>query len=194
MDYRFLAVAWKRFQCYCPRPSKPTPRDQVRRGQNPEHERKAVKIRILLTLLVCAGVWAGPRASEQPPADCRPNPLNIPGAPYPCIYPDNRVMFRVAAPDAQKVRVRLGQGLRHDQGSGRAVVRHDNAAGGGLPLLHAWRSTAPSSPIPQRGRSSARAGYNSAIEVPEPAADADYYSAEGRAARDGAPAVVPARR
>ena len=86
-------------------------RDHVRRGQHPEHERKAVKIRILLTLLVCAVGWVGPRASEQPPADCKPNPLNIPGAPYPCIYPDNRVMFRVAAPDAQKVRVRLGQGF-----------------------------------------------------------------------------------
>ena len=50
-------------------------------------------------------------AREQPPADCKPNPLNIPGAPYPCVYADNRVTFRVAAPDAQKVRVRLGQGF-----------------------------------------------------------------------------------
>src|SRR5437868_942142 len=40
--------------------------------------------------------------------DCRPSSLNIPGAPYPCIYPDRRVAFRVAAPDAQKVQVRLG--------------------------------------------------------------------------------------
>lgn len=70
-----------------------------------------MKHHILLTVVVCTSVWVGPRASEQPPADCKPNPLNIPGAPYPCIYPDNRVMFRVVAPDAQKVRVRLGQGF-----------------------------------------------------------------------------------
>ena len=37
--------------------------------------------------------------------------LNIPGAPYPCIFPDHRVTFRVAAPDAQKVRLRIGPGF-----------------------------------------------------------------------------------
>lgn len=40
--------------------------------------------------------------------DCKPSTLNIPGAKYPCVYPDNRVAFRVTAPDAQKVQVRLG--------------------------------------------------------------------------------------
>jgi enterochelin esterase family protein len=50
-------------------------------------------------------------AGAQPPADCKPNALNIPGAPYPCLLPDNRVMFRVAAPEAQKVRVRVGKGF-----------------------------------------------------------------------------------
>jgi hypothetical protein len=52
----------------------------------------------------------------QPPSDCQPNALNIPGAPYPCVYPDNRVMFRVAAADAQKVRVRLGPGFDMTKG------------------------------------------------------------------------------
>ncbi len=47
----------------------------------------------------------------QPPADCKPSSLNIPGAPYPCVFPDHRAMFRVAAPDAQKVRVRVGTGF-----------------------------------------------------------------------------------
>jgi len=64
---------------------------------------------LFLTLVVCAAV-AG-KAWAQPPADCTPNALNIPGAPYPCLFPDNRVMFRVAAPDAQAVRVRLGKGF-----------------------------------------------------------------------------------
>ncbi len=63
--------------------------------------------------LVTLGAWIGLSglASAQPPADCRPNALNIPGAPYPCLFPDNRVMFRIAAPDAQKVRVRVGKGF-----------------------------------------------------------------------------------
>ena len=61
-------------------------------------------------ICVCAPAWG------QPPAECRPNALNIPNAPYPCIFPDHRVTFRVAAPDAQKVRVRLGQGFDMSKG------------------------------------------------------------------------------
>ena len=64
-----------------------------------------------VAVLACAWVSVGTSAWGQPPADCKPNSLNIPGAPYPCIYPDNRVIFRVAAPEAQNVRVRLGQGF-----------------------------------------------------------------------------------
>jgi len=41
-------------------------------------------------------------------SDCKPSSLNIPGAPYPCVYPDHRVSFRVEAADAKKVQVRLG--------------------------------------------------------------------------------------
>jgi enterochelin esterase family protein len=39
--------------------------------------------------------------------DCRPSTLNVPGAQYPCVYPDNRVAFRVMAPEASKVTVRI---------------------------------------------------------------------------------------
>jgi hypothetical protein len=60
---------------------------------------------------LCAWIGLAGLAWGQPPGDCRPNALNIPGAPYPCVFPDNRVMFRVAAPDAQKVRVRVGKGF-----------------------------------------------------------------------------------
>ena len=41
--------------------------------------------------------------------DCKPSTLNIPAAQYPCVYSDSRVTFRLAAPDAQKVQVRLGR-------------------------------------------------------------------------------------
>jgi hypothetical protein len=56
-------------------------------------------------VIVCAWIGFAGAAWAQPPADCTPNALNIPGAPYPCLLPDHRVIFRVAAPDAQKVRV-----------------------------------------------------------------------------------------
>ena len=55
-----------------------------------------------LALLAAALCWG--QAGE----DCKPSSLNIPGAPYPCVHPDRSVTFRVAAPDAQKVQVRLG--------------------------------------------------------------------------------------
>ena len=54
---------------------------------------------ILLALGAAKLCWG------QAPADCKPNPLNIPEAKYPCIFPDNRVMYRVIAPNAQAVRV-----------------------------------------------------------------------------------------
>lgn len=71
--------------------------------------RRHVMKAILLAGAISAGLSS--QASAQPPADCRPSALNIPGAPYPCVLPDNRVMFRVAAPEAHKVRVRIGKGF-----------------------------------------------------------------------------------
>jgi enterochelin esterase family protein len=134
-----------------------------------------VKIRIPLILLVCACVWGAPRASEQPPADCRPNPLNIPGAPYPCIYPDNRVTFRVAAPDAQKVRVRLGQGfdMTRDADGLWYVTTTPQVVG-----FHYYSLAIDGAVVadPATRTFFGSGWYNSAIEVPEPTADADYYS------------------
>ncbi len=57
---------------------------------------------LILTLLACGTCWG------QTAGECKPSSLNIPGAPYPCVYPDHRVAFRVSAPDAHKVQVRLG--------------------------------------------------------------------------------------
>jgi enterochelin esterase family protein len=47
--------------------------------------------------------------SGQATDDCKPSTLNIPGAQYPCVYPDHRATFRLLAPDAQKVQVRVGK-------------------------------------------------------------------------------------
>jgi enterochelin esterase-like enzyme len=74
-----------------------------------------VKKPLLFAVLVCACL--GGRAWAQPPADCKPNSLNIPNAPYPCVFPDNRAIFRVQAPDAQKVTVRLGKGFDMSKGA-----------------------------------------------------------------------------
>ena len=59
-----------------------------------------MRLSLVLLALGAAGLCWG-----QAPADCKPNPLNVPEAKYPCILPDNRVMYRVIAPNAQAVRV-----------------------------------------------------------------------------------------
>src|SRR5512140_3454894 len=105
--------------------------------------------------------------------DCRPSTLNIPGAPYPCVHADRRVTFRVAAPDAQKVQVRLG--VAHDMTRGQ-----DNL----------WMVTIPPQVIgfhyysivvdgavmaDPATRTFFGSGWdNSGIEIPEPA-EVDYY-------------------
>jgi enterochelin esterase family protein len=69
-------------------------------------EGKPMKTKLIVLLFLASGIcWA------QPPADCKPSSLNIPGAPYPCVFSDHRAMFRVSAPDAQKVHVRVGTGF-----------------------------------------------------------------------------------
>ena len=62
-----------------------------------------MKKTFILAVLTCGWCW-GQAADE-----CKPSTLNIPGAQYPCVYSDNRVTFRLAAPDAQKVQIRLGR-------------------------------------------------------------------------------------
>ena len=57
-----------------------------------------------------APVWA------QTAEECVPSALNIPEAKYPCLYQDHRALFRVVAPDAQKVRVRIGPGFDMTKG------------------------------------------------------------------------------
>jgi enterochelin esterase family protein len=125
------------------------------------------KAAILLMLLVSAICWA------QPPADCKPSALNIPGAPYPCVFPDRRAIFRVAAPEAQKVRVRVGSGFdmtKQDDGLWYATT---------TPLVEGFHyymlsidSTDVSDPATQTFFGGGM--WSSAIEIP--AADADFYS------------------
>ena len=70
-----------------------------------------MKSALILAALSCGLCWG--QAAE----DCKPSALNIPEAKYPCVYPDNRAMFRVVAPDAQKVTVRIGRGFDMTKGA-----------------------------------------------------------------------------
>jgi enterochelin esterase family protein len=133
-----------------------------------------MKMPLLLTIVACACSLGTP-AWSQPPADCRPNALNIPNAPYPCVLPDNRVAFRVAAPDAQKVRVRLGQGFDMSKGADGLwyVTTTPQVVG-----FHYYTLAIDGAVVADPAtRTFFGSGYdNSAIEIPELAGEAAYYS------------------
>lgn len=61
-------------------------------------------------LLSCAVlIFAASPMFAQGAEECRPSTLNIPGAQYPCVYADHRATFRLVAPDAQKVQLKVGK-------------------------------------------------------------------------------------
>ncbi|MBI4890624.1 MAG: esterase [Acidobacteria bacterium] len=62
-------------------------------------------LRCTAALLLFGGMACWGQASE----DCKPSSLNIPGAKYPCVYGDHRATFRIVAPEAQKVQIRVGK-------------------------------------------------------------------------------------
>ena len=125
---------------------------------------------LIVPLILCGFCWG------QATDECKPSSLNIPGAPYPCVHPDRSVTFRVSAPDAQKVQVRLGGA-------------HDMTRGAdGL-----WMATIPPQVVgfhyysivvdgavvaDPATRTFFGSGWdNSGIEIPEPESDAAYYAA-----------------
>ena len=128
----------------------------------------------IAAIIAGACLWVGgANGSEQPPADCKPNALNIPGAPYPCIFPDNRVMFRVSAPDAQKVRVRVGAGFDMSKGpDGLWYVTTTPQVVG----FHYYTLSIDGAVVadPATRTFFGSGFYNSAIEVPDP--DGEYFS------------------
>ena len=103
---------------------------------------------------------------------CKPSSLNIPGAPYPCVYPDRRVAFRVAAPDAKKVQVRLG-------GTHDLTLGSDGLWTGTIPPqvigFHYYSLVIDGAVTADPAtRTFFGSGWdNSGIEIPEP--DTDYY-------------------
>ena len=129
--------------------------------------RKTLLLAALACVCLAGSVWA------QPPADCKPNALNIPSAPYPCILPDSRVMFRVAAPNAQKVTVRLGAGFDMSKGpDGLWYVTTTPLVIG----FHYYTLSIDGAVVADPAtRTFFGSGFdNSGIEVPEP--DSGFYS------------------
>jgi enterochelin esterase-like enzyme len=128
-------------------------------------------MRTLALLLLGCGVCWGQAADE-----CKPSALNIPGASYPCVYPDHRATFRLVAPDAQKVQVKVGKDfdmLKGDDGAWTVTT---------TPLVEGFHyyslvvdGVTMADPATRTFFGSGWA--NSAIEIPE-AADVDYYLAK----------------
>jgi enterochelin esterase-like enzyme len=125
------------------------------------------KAAIVFALLASGIAWA------QPPADCKPSALNIPGAPYPCVFPDHRAMFRVAAPNAQAVKVRVGTGfdMKKEADGLWYVTTTPLVEGFHYYLLNVDGATFAD---PSTRTFFGGGTDSSAIEVP--AADADFYS------------------
>jgi enterochelin esterase family protein len=125
---------------------------------------------LLVSFLACGFCWG------QAASDCKPSSLNIPGAPYPCVHPDRSVTFRVQAPDAQKVQVRLGGA--HDMTKGAdglwMVTIPPQVVG-----FHYYSIVVDGATVADPAtRTFFGSGWdNSGIEIPEPEADAAYYSA-----------------
>jgi len=123
----------------------------------------------VLAALSC-GLCFGQAADE-----CKPNVLNVPEAKYPCVYSDNRAMFRVIAPDAQKVAVRIGRGFDMAKGpDGIWTVTTTPLVVG----FHYYSLQVDGATVadPSTMTFFGSGWQNSGIEIPEPG-DVDYYRA-----------------
>ncbi len=121
--------------------------------------------------LTCASCWAQ--------SDCKPSSLNVPEAKYPCIYPDNRVMFRIQAPDAQKVSIRLG-GQGYDMAKAADGIWTVTTSAPLVVGFHYYTVHVDGAVVADPWVKTYFGGgwYNSGIEIPEPEADAAYYTVQ----------------
>jgi enterochelin esterase family protein len=129
-----------------------------------------MKSALIMAALGCTWCWG------QAADDCKPSALNIPESKYPCVYPDNRAMFRVMAPDAQKVTVRIGRGFEMTKGpDGVWTVTTTPLVVG----FHYYSLQIDGATVadPSTMTYFGSGWQNSGIEIPEPA-DGDYYRAK----------------
>lgn len=124
--------------------------------------------RLVFALIGCGLCFA------QPPDGCKPNSLNIPGSPFPCVYADGRVTFQVVAPEAKKVQVRLGgvhELTRRDTDGVWTVTIPPQVIG-----FHYYSIVVDGAVVADPAtRAFFGSGWdNSAVEIPEPP-EVDYY-------------------
>ena len=129
-------------------------------------------MRLFIPILLASGL-----CQAQPADRCEPSSLNIPGAPYPCLHADRSITFRVAAPNAQKVQVRLGgtrEMTRGADGLWMATIPPQVVG------FHYYTIVVDGAVVSDpAARTFFGSGWdNSGIEVPESDADAAYYSAK----------------
>ncbi len=127
------------------------------------------------TALVLVGIACGVCRGQTTDA-CAPSSLNIPEAKYPCLYSDQRALFRFVAPDAQKVSVRVGGSQDFNMTKGPDDVWSVTTT----PLVvgfHYYTVHVDGAVVADPSTVTFFGGgwWNSGIEVPEPKADADYY-------------------
>ena len=129
---------------------------------------KTVVILAVLSCGLCRGEVAG---------DCIPSVLNAPAAKYPCVYSDNRAMFRLIAPDAKKVSVRVGSGFDMTKGPDGIWTVTTTPL---VPGFHYYSLRIDGAAVadPSTMTFFGSGWLNSGIEIPEPDADADYYRAK----------------
>lgn len=128
-----------------------------------------MKPAIFLAALTCGVCLA--QAAET----CSPSSLNIPEAKYPCIYPDRSVLFRVQAPEAKNVSVRIGgQGFEMTKGPDNvwSVTSSPQVVG-----FHYYTVHIDSAVVADPSTATFFGGgwYNSGIEIPEQSPEGDYY-------------------
>ncbi|MES1260720.1 MAG: alpha/beta hydrolase-fold protein [Acidobacteriota bacterium] len=126
-----------------------------------------MKATLIIAALACVICRAEP--------DCRPSALNVPEAKYPCVYSDNRVMFRIQAPEAQKVSIRLGG---QDFNMTRAADGIWTVTTSPLVVgFHYYTVHVDGAVVADPWARTYFGGgwFNSGIEIPEPDADSAYY-------------------
>ena len=116
----------------------------------------------------------GASMAQAPADDSRPASSNVLNAQYPRVHADNRLTFRLTAPNAQKVQLQpggadngLGKGpidMTRDE-KGR-LVDHSSAGGPGIPLLLVRRRRPHRQRSRAARRSSAGAGSRAASKSP----------------------------
>lgn len=125
-----------------------------------------------MMLWVVAAISALPLLGDGPDG-CKPSSLNIPGAQYPCVYSDGRATFRMIAPDAQKVQVRVGKPFDMTRGADGAWTVTTTPLVEGF---HYYTVVVDGAAIADPStRTFFGSGWdNSAIEIPEPSGG-EYY-------------------